>query len=387
MSRKRVCQFVLAAGILLTGQVACSLFGFTVSQEPTSPAPIVEKTKVPEGDDAVQPTSGVEEEQPEEEESVPTPAPAGPPTPTPFLYQGVQPASGTGGVYGRLLWNGEPVEGIQVKLCDEIKFIGGCEGAEYPTVTDIDGVYAILNVPPGSYGLTYRALDADTWYFVTSGILNAKDFEVAADQMINVGDHHTVRLDLVILTPAKDERLSTARPTIRWESYPAAAYYELTFHAERGGSLIHGLKLTDTSYALDRDLQTCDYSFNIEVYNAQGIMIAENDGWHRFKIGGLPQSCKLVALTPADGASSPANDITLTWEPHDWAAVYKLYMVDASDSSRKILDFVETTDTSYVVTQSVPAGQYTWLVYAYDEFGDGLGFSDQFTLYVTNPDE
>ncbi len=384
MSRKKFCQFVFAVGVLILGQVACSIFGFTISPEQLSPAPGIE-TKGSSQEESALPTKAIEEQA--TEEAVPPIVPAGPPTPTAFVYTGAQPAPGTGGVYGRLLWNGQPVEGIQVKLCKEIKFIGGCEGAEYPTVTDADGVYAILNVPPGSYGLTYRALDADTWYFVTSGVLNAKDFEVPADEMISVGDHHTVRLDLVILTPAKDERLEAARPTISWEPYPSAAYYELTFHAGRGGSLIHGKELTETSFTLDRDLQTCDYSFNIEAYNAQGIMIAENDGWQRFKVAGLPQSCKLVALTPADGASALANDITLTWQPHDWAAVYKLYMVNANDSSQKILDFVETTTTSYQVTQDVPTGKYSWVVHAYDEFGDGLGFSDQFTLHVTNPDE
>ncbi|HLO28692.1 MAG TPA: hypothetical protein VK249_06140 [Anaerolineales bacterium] len=385
MFRKRVCQFGLAAGVLIISQVACSVFGFTVSQDQSGPPAAAVTAEGPGADAAAQPTVSANAEGPAEQEAAPPSVPGAAPTPTPFIYQGKEPASGTGGVYGRLLWNGEPVEGVQVKLCDEIKFIGGCKGAEYPTVTDAYGVYTILNVPPGSYGLTYRALDADTWYFVTSGILNAKDFEITAGQMVNVGDHHTVRLDVVILSPTKDERLSIARPTISWQPYPSAAYYELTLHSDRGGSLIHRMELTATSFTLDRDLQTCDYSFNLEVFNAQGIMIAENDGWHRFKVAGLPQSCKMVALTPADGASVPANKITLTWQPHDWAAVYKIHMVDASDSNKKILDFVETNTTSYTVTQNVPAGQYEWVVYAYDEFGDGLGFTDRFTLYVTNP--
>ena len=30
------------------------------------------------------------------------------------------------------------------------------------------------------------------------------------------------------------------------------------------------------------------------------------------------------------------------------------------------------------------SGRY-WVVYGYDEFGDGLGFTNGFTLYVTNP--
>ncbi len=312
--------------------------------------------------------------------------PKGPPTPTPFVYNGPSPAAGSGGVYGRLLWNGGPVEGLEVKLCDEIKFIGGCTGAEYPSITDANGVYAILDVPPGSYGLTYHAVDSDTWYYVTSGFLDAEDFEVPADEMVNVGDFNTVRTDLVILTPKEDERMdSVSRPVLSWEPYPEAAYYELTFHSGRGGSLIHRMKLTETSFTMDRDLQSCDYSFDIEVFNAQEVVIAEYDGWRNFEIAGLPQDCVLTALTPADGATVTADGITLSWEPHDWADVYKLHMYNTADNSLKILDFVETKETSYKVTQEVPAGEYYWVVYAYDKFGDGLGFSTGLTMHVTSP--
>lgn len=296
------------------------------------------------------------------------------------------PSAGTGGVYGRLLWNNKPIGSIQVKLCDEIEYFGGCKGAEFPATTDANGVYAILNVPPGTYGLTYKALDSDSWYFVTSGILNAKDFEIAADQMVDVGDHLTIRTDLVITAPKEDERLSgIARPTLSWEPYPEAAYYELTFHGGRMGSIIHRMKLTETSFTLDRDLQTCDYSFDVEAFNASETIIAEYDGWLNFEIAGLPTSCFLKLLSPADGASAPTNFITLTWEAHPWAGNYKIVMFPKDNRDNKVLDFVETNATSYIVTQTVTAGTYEWYVYAYDQFGDSLGFSDTFTLYITAP--
>ncbi len=56
-----------------------------------------------------------------------------------------------------------------------------------------------------------------------------------------------------------------------------------------------------------------------------------------------------------------------------------------SDSKQKILDFVETREPSYKVTQNVPAGEYYWVAYAYDEFGDGLGFTDGLDVFITNP--
>ncbi len=370
MSIKRISPFIKLIIILAFIQIACSTS--TITDKATQ---IVGS--------ALETSSAVT--QPDVGQPVNT-AIAGPPTATPFVYSGSPPNAGTGGVYGRLFWNGKPVMGQEIKLCDEIKYFGGCEGAEFSTTTDSNGVYAILNVTPGSYGLTYRAMDSDTWYFITSGILDAADFEVPANEMVNVGDYHTVRTDLVILTPKEDERLSgVSRPVLSWEPYPEAAYYELTFHSGRGGSLIHRMKLTETSFTMDRDLQSCDYSFDIDVYNAQEIRIAEYDGWRNFEIAGLPQNCVMVALSPADGATVSAKEITLSWEPHDWAAVYKIHMYLESDSNVKILDFVETSETSYKVTQDVPAGEYYWVVYGYDEFGDGLGFTNGFTLYVTNP--
>ncbi len=375
MSRNRVSPIIAALIILVLLQLACSTSSIT--QKATEIVGVVIETAAVLPGEATRPPGG--------EEPVITLPPALP-TATPFVYSGSPPQAGTGGVYGRLFWNNKPVQGQQIKLCDEIKTFGRCQGAEYSGTTDANGVYAILNVPPGSYGLTYRAMDSDTWYYITSGILNAKDFEVPADQMVNVGDYHTIRTDLVVLTPLEDERMSgVVRPVLSWEPYPEAAYYELTFHSGRGGSLIHRKKVTETSFTMDRDLQSCEYSFDIEAFNAQGVIIAEYDGWRRFEIAGLPQNCVMKALTPADGATVAAKAITLTWEPHEWAAVYKLHMYLESDSSVKILDFVETSDTSYTVTQDVPAGVYYWVVYGYDEFGDGLGFTNGFTMNVTTP--
>ena len=317
MIEKNPYKIVAILFVLIFVQAACALPGSISSQNQP------DKTSGSAGDTELQSTQIQIPAEDNAAQSTEAPiqaaVPAGPPTPTPFIYKGASPAAGTGGVYGRLLWNGKPVEGVQIKLCEEIKFFGGCQGSEYPAVTDSYGVYAILNVPPREYGLTYRALDADNWYYVTSGILNAKDFEVPADQMVNVGDHNTVRVDVNITSPKEDDRLTIARPTLTWDPYPEAAYYELTFLSGRGGVMVGSEKLTTTSYTLDRDLQTCDYSFSVEVYNAQEVMIAENDGWRNFKVAGLPQSCVLTALTPADGASVKANAITLTWQPHDWA--------------------------------------------------------------------
>src|SRR5258706_1298954 len=49
----------------------------------------------------------------------------------------VKPAPGTGNVQGKVLFNGKPVENIEVKLCETFnRFLGGCGGKplQYRTV-------------------------------------------------------------------------------------------------------------------------------------------------------------------------------------------------------------------------------------------------------------
>src|SRR4026208_2379292 len=64
----------------------------------------------------------------------------------------VKPAPGTGNVQGKVLFNGKPVENIEVKLCETFnRFLGGCGGKTYTARTDKDGDYVITNVPPKVY--------------------------------------------------------------------------------------------------------------------------------------------------------------------------------------------------------------------------------------------
>src|ERR1700741_4403321 len=61
----------------------------------------------------------------------------------------VKPAPGTGNVQGKVLFNGKPVENIEVKLCETFnRFLGGCSGKTFTAKTEKDGDYVITNVEP-----------------------------------------------------------------------------------------------------------------------------------------------------------------------------------------------------------------------------------------------
>src|ERR1051325_7585576 len=102
----------------------------------------------------------------------------------------VKPAPGTGNVQGKVLYNGKPVEGIEVKLCEKFnRFFGGCSGQTYTAKTDADGDYVVANVPPATYeGLMARVFDTDDYIFATTGIvgLSSAKYEVTADKTLFV---------------------------------------------------------------------------------------------------------------------------------------------------------------------------------------------------------
>lgn len=313
------------------------------------------------------------------------PGPVEQPSATPLTYSGPQPAPGTGNVYGRLLWNEQPVVAVAVKLCEEIEFLGGCQGQEYNAATDANGVYLFTDLPPRSYGLTYQSLESEDWVYFTSGILDARDFEVAADQVLFIGDFNVVKYDMAMLSPADESQVSEPRPQLAWAAYPQAASYSVTLSPQRGTSLLLFYELEETSISPAVDLLNCSYGWYLKAYNSNGIQIAETEGiWH-FEEVDQPYSCNVTGLAPADGAAVAGDNITLSWDKHELAVYYQVNMYDAEDSSISILDFVRTDATSYTITQSVPAGSYTWVVYAYDQNDDFFAFSDTYALTVTEP--
>lgn len=300
-----------------------------------------------------------------------------------FEYSGPAPASGTGNVVGRLLWNGQPVIGVPVKLCDEIEFFGGCQGDEYDATTDDTGVFLFADIPPMTYGLTFHALESEDWYYFTSGILDAQDFEVTPDETLNVGDQNIVRYDLKSVSPAEDVEISEPRPTLEWEAYPDAAYYEVTLDSDRGYSVFLFEETQETSITSTQDLLNCGYSWYIKAYNSNGVQIAETDGMWDFTETGQPYDCNVTGLSPADGASASASGLTLNWDAHGLAAYYQINLYSADDSSINPLDFVRADTNSYTVTQTIEPGTYNWVVYAYDTNDNFFAFSDTFTLIVT----
>src|SRR3954451_6111986 len=117
----------------------------------------------------------------------------------------VKPAPGTGNVQGKVLYNGAPVENIEVKLCETFsRFLSGCGGKTYTAKTDKDGDFVITNVPPKEYeGLTVRVFDTDSYVFETTGIagISSEKYNVVADKTLFVRPTHLFKGDLQVTNP------------------------------------------------------------------------------------------------------------------------------------------------------------------------------------------
>jgi hypothetical protein len=202
----------------------------------------------------------------------------------------VKPAPGTGNVQGKVLYDGKPVENIEVKLCEKFnRFLGGCDGKSYTARTDNGGEYVIANVEPKVYeGLMARVFDTDSYVFATTGIggLSSTNYEVAADKTLFVSPTNLFKDDLKLLNPKAGAKVSAQNLELKWEAYPAAAYYKFSIHPEEASvtSPYINERVDATSFAIDKPLPKGTYRWQVTAYNSANQKLSESDNDIKFTI-------------------------------------------------------------------------------------------------------
>lgn len=202
----------------------------------------------------------------------------------------IKPAPGTGNVQGRVLYNGKPVENIEVKLCETFnRYLGGCSGKTFTARTDKDGEYVIANVEPKVYeGLLAQVFDTDSYVFAASGIggLSSTKYEVTADKTLFVSPTHLFKDDLKTLDPKAGAKVSAQNLELKWEPYPEAAYYKFSVYPEGVGvtSPYVNERVEGTSYAVDKPLQKGTYRWEVVAYNGAGQKLSESSQDIKFTI-------------------------------------------------------------------------------------------------------
>lgn len=201
-----------------------------------------------------------------------------------------KPAPGAGNVQGKVLYNGKPVEGIEVKLCEKFsRFLGGCDGKTYTARTDANGEYVIADAEPKVYeGLLARVFDTDSYIFASSGIggLSAAKYDVAADKTLFIAPTNLFKSDLKVLNPKAGAKTSAQNLELKWDPYPDASYYKFSVFSVDSSvtSPYVNERIEATSFLIDKPLEKGSYRWQVEAYNSADRKLAESGDDIKFTI-------------------------------------------------------------------------------------------------------
>jgi hypothetical protein len=280
------------------------------------------------------------------------------------------------------MWNGSPLSEHAIQICTDANYKHECETAVFSATSDSNGAFVITNIPPGDYEVLVHAIDQEKWLDARDLIEFFSTFEITADQCIAAGNINLIKYDLFQKTPGNNAKLSEARPTLTWDAYPDAKYYEVYWGAEEGQA-IYGRERVDTNeIAPLADVPTCRYNWKVTAFNAQSIAIAKTEEFFGFYVISQPLSCYVVNNLPASNSTISGENLVLSWDAHPLADHYQISMVMSNPTYTKILDYIEVTEPRYALEVKLEPGEYYWNVYAKDQFGNTVA-GDEGNTYFT----
>jgi hypothetical protein len=193
----------------------------------------------------------------------------------------VKPAAGTGNVQGKVLYNGKPVENIDVRLCEKFnRFLDGCGGKIYTAKTDKDGDYVITNVSPKEYeAITVRIFDTDGYVFATTSFgISATKYNVEAGKTLFVDPTNLFKADLKLTEPKAGSSISGDAVEFKWDAYPDAAYYKLTLTPDQhlSESRYTNQRVEGTSFKATKPLDKGAYRWKVEAFNSADKKLSES---------------------------------------------------------------------------------------------------------------
>jgi len=301
--------------------------------------------------------------------ATPTARPTHTPTivvPTPTLHFEIPATvSGKGILIGDIQWNSLPAVKSQVKVCSDFDTFRGCKGLEYSALTDEKGYFLIENVVPGDYTLLAN-LFGTSWYLYA-----LEKVRVRADQTQFVDTFHLYKLDLLPIAPLNNKNIDVTQgnPTLEWQAYPDAAYYEITVNTFFKNDAIKQ-KVETNQFVLSDEIHliNCAYSWSISAYNQDGHQISQFKDKMQFNIINAGISCEIANPSPTDKAKLPQGNAQLSWDAHPLADYYIVYVVTEDDSFSIIMNKGGTKiegSTTFDISD-MPTGAYVWSVDAFD---------------------
>ncbi len=202
----------------------------------------------------------------------------------------VKPAAGTGNVQGKVLFNSQPAENIEVKLCEKFsRYLSGCNGQIYSARTDKDGEYVITNVPPKTYeALTARVFETDGYIFATTGMagISSAKYDVVAGKTFFVTPINLFKSDLKTVSPKAGSKVSGEGLELKWDSYPDATYYKFSTFAEDASTTSPYVneRVEGSSFAVTKPMPKGTYRFQVSAYNKDDKKLAESSNDVKFTV-------------------------------------------------------------------------------------------------------
>ena len=201
-----------------------------------------------------------------------------------------KPAAGKGNVQGKVLFNDQPVEGIEVKICEKFSTIMGirCDGKSKTTKTGADGVYVIADLDPMTYGgLTAKVYKTNYYIYPREQIMTPKRFAVEADKTIFANDISLFKNDLKVTNPKSGAKVEAQGLELKWDAYPDAAYYKVSLYPDGGGMPpVNAERVDDPVYSVTEPLTNGKYRIRLEAYNANNNKLAETGDDIKFNVTG-----------------------------------------------------------------------------------------------------
>lgn len=196
-----------------------------------------------------------------------------------------RPSQGMGNVKGTVLWSGDGkgIADVEVLLCERISMtlFFSCEGKNFKTKSDAEGIYWFKDIPPGSYSFAIKPPGAtNTYVSLTTNYATAQSMRLESDQTIEVEPQKIYKMDLKPITPKTDESIQERKPTLRWETYPGAKSYYVTLYKENakielndnGGKAINNTEVTPLN-----ELPNGKYKWRIHVFDDKANAIAYSE--------------------------------------------------------------------------------------------------------------
>jgi hypothetical protein len=190
------------------------------------------------------------------------------------------PEAGKANVQGKVVFNGEPVSGVEVKLCQKFsRFMGECSGESFKTKTDASGEYLIANVTAGIYeGLLVKVFETNSWVFATQkfGITSAK-YKIDADSTYFAPLTNLFKSDMKLTEPKNGSSVAGTDLKVKWEAYQGAAYYKLSVSPENydADSSLTNERVEGSEFTIPKTLKAGKYSLSLTAYNSNDIKLSE----------------------------------------------------------------------------------------------------------------